>query len=93
MGHSAMPTPCKKIYKREGDQSNTPRAKQGYYLASVYLTSTKTQINVCFFVINFALFFNLKKPFWLHCACGHSERFYKTSGRHCITYQKTTKEK
>ena len=63
MGHSAMPTPCKKIYKREGDQSNTPRAKQGYYLASVYLTSTKTQINVCFFVINFALFFNLRKTF------------------------------
>ena len=57
----AMPTSCKKIYKREGDQNNTPRAKQGYCLASVYLTSTKTQINVCFFVINFALFFNLKK--------------------------------
>ena len=48
-----MPTSCKKIYKREGDQSNTPRAKQGYCLASVYLTSSKAQINVCFFVINF----------------------------------------
>ena len=37
MGLSAMPTSCKKIYKREGDQSNTPRAKQNYCLASMYL--------------------------------------------------------
>ena len=60
MGLSAMPTSCKKIYKREGDQSNTPRAKQGYCLASVYLTSTKAQVNICFFVIDFALFSNFK---------------------------------